>query len=62
MTKEQRELLLEILGDTEAPWKVEITTDPVSRSLIVRYEDLDDEWFREIQETLRPTDTGESET
>lgn len=49
MTEEQRELLLDIFENTESPNKVTISLDPISRDVTIVYEDMDDEWFRELQ-------------
>lgn len=52
MTEDQRELLLDIFENTEAINKISITLEPLSRNITIVYEDLDDEWFRELQELL----------
>lgn len=46
---------LDVLGDifTERPDKITVTLDPVSRDITVVYEDLDEEWFKELQEAVR---------
>jgi hypothetical protein len=44
--------LLEVIGDvfscTCRPDKITASFDPISRSLIVVYEDLDDEYYKEL--------------
>lgn len=45
----QHELLKDIFSNTERPDKITICLDAVSRSIAVKYEDLDDEWFKELQ-------------
>lgn len=49
MNEEERELLLDIFENTEAPEKIKIILDPLTRDVTIVYEDLDDEWFRELQ-------------
>lgn len=48
-----RQLLVEILSDTEALHKISVAVDPVSRSVAIVYADLDDEWFREVSDVSR---------
>ena len=50
ITDEQRAVLAEILTYTEALYKIDLSVDPVSRTITVVYDDLDQEWFRELQE------------
>jgi hypothetical protein len=50
ITDAQREILADIFDNTEALDKITVEIDPVSRSVTIRYEDLDDEWFRELAE------------
>lgn len=47
-TTDQLATLDDILTTTEAPEKITIALDPTTRSVVVRYEDLDDEWFLEL--------------
>lgn len=52
MNEETRQLLLDILRNTERLDKVTVEADPISRTVTIRYEDLDDEWFREVMQSL----------
>lgn len=54
ISDEQLELLADIFGNTEAREKISVVLDPTSRSITVHYEDLDDEWFRELAEASPP--------
>ena len=49
MNEDERELLLDIFENTEAPEKIKIVLDPRTRDVTIVYEDCDDEWFRELQ-------------
>jgi len=74
MNEQERELLLDIFGNTESPEKVKIILDPISRDVTIIYEDCDDEWFRELQAAQHgveptidgpgdlPADTNQSES
>lgn len=53
VTEGMRALLLDIFEMTERLDKITVRLDPVSRTLTVVYEDLDDGWFREA--TAEPT-------
>lgn len=46
ITDAQHELLKDIINNTERPDKITVRLDPVSRTMTVEYDDLDDEWFR----------------
>lgn len=59
ITDEQHELLKDIIGNTERPDKLTVRLDHVSRTMIVEYEDMDDEWFKEMME-LTPNDGVET--
>lgn len=48
ITDAQHELLKDIINNTERPDKITLRLDPVSRTMAVEYDDLDDEWFREM--------------
>lgn len=48
VTTAQLEVLADIFANTERADKIGIVLDPVSRTVTVSYEDLDDEWFREL--------------
>lgn len=50
ITDVQHELLKDIINNTELPDKMSIRLDSVSRTLSIEYEDLDDEWFKEMLE------------
>lgn len=52
ITNDQHELLKDIINNTETPYKLTLSLDHVSKSLTVQYEDLDEEWFRELSETI----------
>jgi hypothetical protein len=58
ITPEQLEILADIFSNTDEVSKITLKLDPVSRSIVVSYEDLDDEWFRELTES---TDHGLTE-
>ena len=45
---DQLECLADIFSNTDSVEDIDIKLDPVSRSITVHYEDLDDEWFKEI--------------
>lgn len=47
-TYEMLGLLTDIFANTEAVDKIRIEQDQGTRTLYVRYEDLDDEWFSEM--------------
>jgi len=53
MTEEQRELMIEILTDTERLDKISVRLDRATRSVVVEYSDLDDEWFK-LMEAVTP--------
>jgi len=55
MNEEERELLLDIFENMEAPEKIRIVLDPRSRDVTIIYEDCDDEWFLELQEAQQNT-------
>lgn len=45
---QMRDLVVEILSTTEALYKIVIAIDPVSKSMRITYDDLDDDWFSEL--------------
>jgi hypothetical protein len=53
ITDDQREILADIFENTEALDKITVEIDPVSRSVTIRYEDIDAEWFRELREASK---------
>lgn len=55
ITEDQRELLLGILSETERLDKVQLSIDPTTRNVTIVLEDLDDEWFNEVRDTLPRT-------
>lgn len=57
ITDHQHELLKDIINNTERPDKVSVMLDPVSRTMTIEYDDIDDEWFREMLE-LTPNVAG----
>jgi hypothetical protein len=54
MTISQKTLdaLCEALCNTERPDKITVTTDSVSRSVTIVYEDMDDDYYSEVTESL----------
>jgi hypothetical protein len=52
ISQETLDLLCEIFCNSEAPDKITVTTDPVSKSITVVYEDMDQQWYGEITESL----------
>lgn len=48
ITDEQHELLKDIICNTERPEKINLKLDSVSRSIVIEYDDIDDEWFKEM--------------
>lgn len=51
-TIEAQEVLAGIFENSERPDKISIIADPVSRTVHITYEDMDEEWFKEIVEAL----------
>ncbi len=45
-------LLGDIFSNTEAGYKISVTADASSMSISVEYEDIDEEWFKEVQSLL----------
>ena len=45
---EQLEVLADIFGNTERPDKITVELNQSTRSLTVHYDDLDEEWFRDM--------------
>jgi len=52
ISQETLDALNEVLCNTERPDKITVTADPVSRSITVVYEDMDQQDYEEITETL----------
>ncbi len=52
ISQETLDAICEILCNSEAPDKITVTADPVSKSITVVYEDMDQQWYEEITETL----------
>lgn len=50
MNETQREVLLDILENTESLYKIEIMFDKLSRDVTIQYDHMDDEWFKELVE------------
>ena len=50
ITDDQHELLKDIINNTERHDKLTVRLDQVSRTMTVEYDDIDDEWFREMLE------------
>jgi hypothetical protein len=61
ITDDQLALLADIFGNTERPDKISLRLDPGSRSITVVYEDLDDEWFREMTQASPTATTPRSD-
>ena len=58
VTDEILAILVDILVHTDRPDKISIRVD-AGRNLVIEYDDLDDEWCREIEEELSKTSTEE---
>jgi hypothetical protein len=52
ISQETLDALNEVLCNTERPDKITVTVDPISRSITVVYEDMDQQDYEEITETL----------
>ena len=52
ISQETLSLLCEILCDTERPDKITVTADPVSNSITIAYENMDQQWYEEIIQSL----------
>lgn len=48
ITKEQQETLADIFANSERPDKMTIERDPISRTVTITYEDMDEQWFEEL--------------
>ncbi len=48
LTEDMRQVLVDILNNTERLDKISITADAVTRTIVVTWEDLDEEWFDEM--------------
>lgn len=57
ITTAQHELLKDIINNTERPDKLTISLDTVSRTMVVEYYNMDNEWFKEILELMPSTTT-----
>lgn len=57
ITNDQHELLKDIITNTERADKLSVRLDPVSRTMTIEYDDLDDEWFKAMQ-ALMPAPTN----
>lgn len=53
ITKDQQEILAEIFSESERPDKMSITLN-TDRSVVIVYDDLDDEWFNDLLKTQTP--------
>lgn len=49
ITSAQQAVLADIFANSERPDKMTLELDPVSRTVRIVYEDLDDEWFKELE-------------
>lgn len=54
ITPEQQAILADIFANSERPDKITVRLDPVSRTVTVVYEDLDEEWFKELTDAGNP--------
>ncbi len=52
VNEDTQEILADIFKNSERPDKMRINLNKASRSITITYEDLDDEWFKELQDTL----------
>ena len=52
ISQETLDAICEILCNTERLYQITVTADPVSRSITVVYEDVDQQDYEEITETL----------
>jgi hypothetical protein len=52
ISQETLDAICEVLCNTKRPDKITVTADSVSRSIIVVYEDVDQQDYEEITETL----------
>lgn len=48
VTNDQLEMLAEIFSETDRADKISLHCDPVTKTVTVRYEDLDDGWFNDL--------------
>lgn len=51
-------VLADIFSNTERPDKITVSIDEVTRDIVVKYEHLDSEWFRELREALAAAQGG----
>lgn len=49
ITEDQREIIIDILTNTESLDKISLELDNVSKTFAIKYEHLDSEWFKELQ-------------
>lgn len=48
VTSDQLEVFAEIFSETDRADKISLHCDPVTRTVTIRYEDLDDGWFHDL--------------
>lgn len=48
VTNDQLEVLAEIFSETDRADKISLHCDPATRTVTIRYEDLDDGWFNDL--------------
>jgi len=48
ITHEEHDLLKDIVNNTERPDKLTIALDHETRTMVVTYDNMDDEWFKEM--------------
>lgn len=52
ISHETLDILADIFLNTERPDKITVTTDPVSKSVTIVYEDMDDDFYSEVVKSL----------
>jgi hypothetical protein len=57
ITKEQQETLVDIFTNSDRSDKMSIEFDTFSRTVTIRYEDIDGEWFNELRKYASLTTT-----
>lgn len=51
ISKQQLDVLADIFSNTERPDKISVRVDPASRKVVIEYDGLDEEWFKELIQT-----------
>jgi len=52
ISQELKDLIVEMLDDSERPDKIIVKLDDITRNVTIIYEDFDDEDFKELKEEL----------